>query len=248
MRIKQAYVSKSIMDFPFHQIYSLDDYNTLREPAVFFGMYRFEDFCLADQHREYREPIIFWTGQDALGEQRWYKNLGINITAHPKVKKHLNDLGCDCKIVKPAAFLNMQQSQILGKKIYAYCPSSAPDYHGKKVIDELRCGGYEIVIGDGQFSQTEWRNSKADFFYKDIFIGLCLSEFAGGGGSIIEMGLRGIPVVTNVFDLPNCIPWGSLEDVMLAIELETKNIGTINERLSRQVWNDLDHKYKWLEI
>ena len=62
------------------------------------------------------------------------------------------------------------------------------------------------------------------------------------------MGLRGMKVVTNVFDLPNCIPWNSVEDIIQAIEEETKNIGTTNEKLARQVWDSLDHKHEWLEI
>src|SRR5688572_11840976 len=222
MRITQGYVSKSVMDFPFHQVYGLDDYRTNQQPAVFFGMYRYEDLALYEQHDVV--PVVFWTGQDALG----FVTNTLNITAHPPVKKHFDSLRVNCKLVKPAAFLNVQKPQMLGKKIYAYCPDSAPDYHGKKIIDELRCGGYEIVIGDGQFTQDQWRNGRADLFYKDIFIGLCLSEFAGGGGSIIEMGLRGIKVVTNVFDLPNCIPWKSTGDITAAIEDQTQYIGHSN--------------------
>src|SRR5688572_23287169 len=122
------------MDFPFHQVYTLDDHNSVQKPAVFFGMYRFEDFCLADQHMARMEPIIFWTGQDALNDLTWPKQIGQNVTAHIKVKEHFTKLGYKCKLVKPAAFLNIQKPQTLGKKIYAYCPDSAPDYHGKKII------------------------------------------------------------------------------------------------------------------
>lgn len=231
------------MDFPFHQVYSLDDYNSYTYPTVFFGMYRYEDLRLYEQHDE--KAIVFWTGQDALG---FVVDDGGNVTAHPPVKKHFSDLGINCKLIKPAAFQNKIQPQWLGTKIYAYCPSSAPDYHGKKIIDELRCGGYEIVIGDGQFTRKQWKTTAADFHYSQCFIGLCLSEFAGGGESIIEMGLRGMKVVTNVFDLPNCIPWRSIDDVRIAIELESKNIGTINDDLSHLVWNDLDHEHEWLNI
>ena len=247
MRISQAYVSKSVMDFPFHQVYRLSDYNSTGKSSVFFGMYRFEDACMLYEHRD--RSITFWTGQDVL---QWDTEEAIfnfkNVTAHPKIKSYLSSYGRDCTLVKPAAFLNTVKPQVLGKKIYAYCPSSAPDYHGKKIIDELSCRGYEITVGGGQFTQDEWRNGQADFHYKDCYIGLCLSEFAGGGGSIIEMGLRGMKVVTNVFDLPNCIPWNSLEDVVTAIEQETKSIGRKNRALATYVWNDLDHQYKWLEI
>jgi hypothetical protein len=212
-------------------------------------MYRYEDLKLLHQHSD---SIVFWTGQDALNWDAYDANDVFgwthNVTAHTKVHKAIKDDGYKCKLVKPAAFLNEQNPQKLGKKIYAYCPHSAPDYHGKKIIDELRCGGYEIVIGDGQWTQDQWRNGQAEFHYKDCYIGLCLSEFAGGGGSIIEMGLRGMKVVTNVFDLPNCIPWNGIHDVVTAIEQESQFIGHKNPGLSQRVWDDLDHEYKWLEI
>jgi hypothetical protein len=247
MRITQGYVSKSVADFPFHQVYGLDDYNDKNQPCVFFGAYRYEDRILINHHNNHGKGLIFWTGQDALNNS-WIPYVMPNVTAHLKVHKLFTDNGKQCKLVKPAAFLNTVNPQTLGKKIYAYCPSSAPDYHGKKLIDELRCGGYEIIIGDGQFTQDQWRNGQADFHYKDCFIGLCLSEFAGGGGSIIEMGLRGMKVVTNVFDLPNCISWNSIHDIVTAIEQESQFIGHTNPGLADYVWNDLDHKYQWLNI
>lgn len=243
MRIRQGYVSKSIMDFPFHEVYRLDDYNNWEEPSVFFGMYRYEDLRLSEDNKA--DKIIFWTGQDALDCEDFPR--GVNVTAHINIYKLFMSLGLQIKLVKPAAFLNTVSPQVLGPKIYAYCPSSSPDYHGKKLIDQLRCGGYEIVIGDGRHSQQEWKHIR-NGYYNDIFIGLCLSEFAGGGGSIIEMGLRGINVVTNVFDLPNCKPFKCVDDIAYIIEEEKKRIGTVNEQLANDVWNDLDHEFNWLEI
>ena len=235
------------MDFPFHQVYALDDYNSISKPAVFFGMYRYEDYCVWLHHGQ---DVIFWTGQDVLqwGPLHPVIDGPRNVTAHTKVYKWLKDQLYNCELVKPAAFLNIQQPQRLGPLIYAYCPDSAPDYHGIKFLRQLVEAGYDILIGDGYYSQTDWRGGKANELYNQCFIGLCLSEFAGGGTSIIEMGLRGMRVVTNVFDLPNCIPWNSVEDVMQAIELESKNIGTKNETLTQQVWDSLDHTHEWLEI
>lgn len=245
MRIAQGYVSKSIMSFPFHEIYSLDDYNNSNEPCVFFGMYRFEDHQLMLKHSG--EKKIFWTGQDALDfdfKNRYHCN---NVTAHPKVYDLIRSQKAECELVKPASFLNSVQPQQLGPKIYAYCPNSAPDYHGKKVIDELQAMGYEITIGDGTIPQDRWKYA-SPYYYNDIFVGLCLSEFAGGGTSIREMGLRGIPVITNVFNLPHCMPWTDAQDIAGTIERLKVGIGTVNTGLANLVWGELDHEHKWLEI
>ena len=244
--ITQCRVSKSVNDFPFHEIYKLDDYRDSLQPCVFFGMYRFEDLTILKEHKS--DKVVFWTGQDAL---EWLPESGafgfFNVTAHPKVCEHIKSLGFECKLVSPSSFLNSINPQKLGPNIYAYCPTSAPDYHGKNVLDELRRGGYEIIIGDGKISQDVWRHA-CNGFYNDIFIGLCLSEFAGGGTSIIEMGLRGVKVITNVFDLPNCIQWSDAQDIANKIEKEKVNIGYTNKKLASDVWHSLDHKFEWLSI
>ncbi len=246
MTIRQAYVSKSIADFPFHQIYQLDDYNDAWQPAVFFGCYRYEDTQVISNHKAQR--YVFWTGQDIINMNGFTLAEANHVTAHPKVFDMLVSKFGSAQLVKPAAFLNEVKAQELGKKIYAYCPTSAPTYHGSKIIDDLRCAGYEITIGDGTWSQDQWRNGKADEFYKDVGIGLCLSEFAGGGTSIIEMGLRGIRVVTNVFHLPHCIKFTDAQHVAGIIEAEKKKIGETDKLLALSVWNSLDHEHKWLQI
>ena len=246
MRISQAYVSKSVSDFPFHQIYSLDDYCNKFEPAVFFGMYRYEDYVMLEDNTA-KIKTIFWTGQDALDATN-SKFLYRNVTAHHKVYELIRSKGYDCELVNPSTFLNTVSPQTLGKKIYAYCPNSELNYHGKSIIDELRRGGYDITIGDGQWTQDQWRNGKADEFYDGVCVGLCLSSFAGGGTSIIEMGLRGINVITNVFTLPNCIPWVDAQDVANKINAERIKAGESNGKLAKYVWNALDHDFKWLEI
>lgn len=243
-RITQAYVSKSVADFPFHQIYSLDDYNCAGMPSVFFGCYRFEDVHVINNH--FGTKVILWTGQDALDfDAHGFELKGpiTHLTAHPKVFDLLNKKFSNVNLVKPASFLNSIHPKKLGTKVYAYCPSSAPEYHGFEIIGRLP---FEIIIGNGSIPQTEWR-TRADEFYSDVFCGLCLSSFAGGGTSIIEMGLRGIPVITNVFKLPHCHQWESEAHVTSLIERFKRHIGTTKRHLAQQVWESLDHEYKWLE-
>ena len=233
------------MSFPFHEIYCLDDYNNSECPAVFFGMYRFEDYQLMCRHTG--DKKIFWTGQDALDfdfKNKYHLN---NVTAHPNIHTLITSRGFTCELVKPSTFINEVNPQRLGPKIYAYCPKEAEDYHGKKILDELAEMGYDITIGDGSIPQKLWKHS-CNGFYNDIFVGLCLSEFAGGGTSIIEMGLRGIPVITNVFTLPNCQKWNSTKHIARQIDHLKTWIGHTRHDLAKQVWESLDHYHKWLEI
>jgi hypothetical protein len=248
MRITQCYVSKSVSDFPFHTIYSLDDYRNTEEPCVFFGCYRFEDIRIINSHNGTR--VVFWTGQDIINFRQSGNDLkeATHVTAHPKVYNMLVKRFGNAQLVRPSTFLNEVKPRPLGTRIYAYCPNNMPLYHGLKVIDELRCAGYEISIGDGQWTQEQWRNGKSDEFYRGVFIGLCLSEFAGGGTSIIEMGLRGIRVVTNVFDLPHTLKWVDAQHIANLIGAERERINMVQKSLAMAVWMALDHEFKWLEI
>jgi hypothetical protein len=248
MRVSQCYVSESVNDFPFKEIYSLTDYKDSLAPWVFIGMYRPEDLDVFKKHKGYK--MILWTGQDSLSFHYMgdFDDVdGQNFTAHHKVYEYLRQK-INVQLIRPSSFLNTISPQQLGKKIYAYCPNSMPKYHGIHVIDELRRGGFEIVIGDGQWTQNEWGNGQANNAYDDICIGLCLSDFAGGGTSIIEMGLRGVPVVTNVFQLANCRPWRDVLDVVAEIETQLALAGTTDAALAQAVWEGLDHEFKWLEI
>jgi hypothetical protein len=252
MRITQGYISKSVQDFPFLSNYRLDEYNDSYAPCIFFGCYRYEDIQLINNHKG--KKFVFWAGQDILDFPKNFSKIFIYDATHvailPKVYEEIQrQFPTDKSIfVNPPTLNNVFNPQKKGNKIYAYCPKTAPEYHGIHIIEQLRFLGYDIVIGDGSFSQLEWKQGKADEFYKDVFLGLCLSDFAGGGGSIIEMGLRGIHVVTNVLKLPNCLPWTDINSIIEIIEREKYNIGSTNITVASQVFGSLDSDFKWLEL
>jgi hypothetical protein len=85
-------------------------------------------------------------------------------------------------------------------------------------------------------------------YYRKSFIGLSLSPFAGGGTSVIELGLCGIKSVNNITDFPNSLRWESFDDIKTHIENEKSNIGNINKELSDEVYEYLDNKLEWLNI
>jgi hypothetical protein len=247
MRISQAYLSKSISDFAFLEAYQLEGYNNRIDPCLFIGCYRYEDKQLI--HHHVGPKLILWTGQDAL-DYDW-QTPGVNgaqhFTAHPKIFEFISKKGFQVKLIPPINLVNKCEPQILGTRIYAYCPESAKEYHGFEYIQQLREMGYEVLVGDGRHSQIEWKYVKRGY-YDDAYVGLCLSSFAGGAGSVIEMGLRGMNVITNVLNLPNCQHWETLEDIVYLIEENKKRIGIIDDDLAQKVFNSLDHKNEWLNI
>jgi hypothetical protein len=107
---------------------------------------------------------------------------------------------------------------------------------------------YEIIVGDGSIKQPEWRAGACEAIYKECFIGLVLSHFAGGGASVIELGLRGRKCVTNVVKLGNVINWKTTEDVTKAIRHEAKFIGKERPGIAIDTLNSLDLTNEFLNI
>jgi hypothetical protein len=106
-----------------------------------------------------------------------------------------------------------------------------------------------LVVGNQSVSMDEWINIKQYEYYSQCYIGLSLSKFAGGGTSIIELGLCGIKSVNNIRpDFPNSLTWNSIEDIKTHIENEKLLIGSTNKELSEMCYESLDHKLDWLNI
>lgn len=242
MRIKQGYISKSISDFPFLSVCSLDDYNDNTAPALFIGCYRYEDICMLWQHKGLK--LLLWTGMDAVDLKWDLPDDIIHITSHPNILKTLERF--NIRQIPPIELRTKVKETDCGSYIYAYVPASSPDYHGKAIVDQLITEGYDILIGDGSIPQEDWRYGKCNEFYDPSFIGLCLSKYAGGGSTIIEMGLRGRKVVTNVLELPHTIRWSNIDDIKNAIQQERSKIGMFDIDLARAVKNALG-TYEFLD-
>lgn len=244
MRITQAYVSPSVADFPFLRCLNLEPYHDVKAPAVFYGCYTQVDLDMILNHQGF--SVIRWCGQDALDFQQWEKVKHCShVTPLEQVGNWVTDKKGICYCIKPENLDVVMNPTPKGKKIYAYAPSSFPEYHNIDIIKSLSVD-YEIIVGDGSYSRAEWYGGIGDRHYDDSFIGLMLSPFAGGAGSVVDMGLRGRKCVTNVMDMPNAIPWNSVDDIRKAIEREAKTIGETDTELSQQVFDAIDKDYLWL--
>lgn len=246
MRIKQAYISPSVADFSIHKDYGLAEYYDSSEPCVFFGMYREEDFKALIAHSGM--AVVRWCGHDAMTFNDWdlikFSNIH-HVTPFPKVAEHICSKGFRCKLIRPSDIRPVKTVSKNGNKVYAYCPKSFPGYHGHEIIKRLKIP-HKIIIGDGSISQEDWKNGASEEIYKDCFVGLFLSSFAGGGAGIIEMGLRGKRVITNVLQMPHTISWNTIEDIERSIMSESRFILQENASLSTFVKQSLDPNMNFL--
>lgn len=245
MRITQAYVSPSVADFPFLKCLGLEEYHDVSAPAVFYGCYTMLDIMKVLNHRSLK--VIRWCGQDAFDFRHWdlIKDCH-HVSPLAKVREWIAvSSNRHCSWIKPENLDMEINPTAKGSKIYAYIPSSFPEYHGSDIIKSLSVD-YEIIVGDGTYPRAEWYGGIGDRHYDDSFIGLMLSPFAGGAGSVVDMGLRGRKCVTNVMDMPNAIPWNTIEDIERAIKVEARGIGETNSELAQSVFDAIDKDYSWL--
>lgn len=251
MRVTQCYVSKSVADFPFKESLNLTDYLDSSRPLVVFGVYSDADMEVILAHKS--KVLIVWCGQDAVdciffGRYQDLKNC-LHLTWLPNVERALKSF-LNIRLISPVFLGGNFWPSALGNKVFVYAPSSFPKYHKIDLVHELanRLPEIDFYIGHGGVKQSEWLTGIGDDIYNQCFIGLCLSGFAGGGQTIMQMGLKGMRVVTNVLDLPNVIKWGNFNDIVEAITRERENIGSVQLGVAEKVEIQLHKDPIWLEI
>jgi len=249
MKITQGYSSITMNVIGFLKMHKLRLYDNMNEPLVVFGCYSDKDVETIKNHKSI--VVVQWEGLDSKMKSNpsifTEKNI-INVSPHPNIKKYLDSKGIQCHLIKWAIDETLQP-QILGNKVYSYVNKKTPVYYGGTLINKLNIP-FEILIGDYSISHTDWRTGGCDEFYPKCFIGLALSEYAGGGTSIVELGLRGIKVITNILNLPHTIKWNTIKDIEDAINKEAENIGKINTSLAGNVYNNVlsDEKLKCYDL
>lgn len=251
MRITQAYVSDSVADFPFRKALDLTDYIDSGRPLVVFGVYSDKDMEVILAHKS--KVVIVWCGQDAVdcifyGRYQSLKNC-IHVTWLPKVEKALKSF-LRIQLISPVFLGGNFWPTTLGNRVFVYAPSSLPKYHGIDLVYLLtdKFPELDFYIGYGNVNQREWLSGVGDNVYNKCFMGLCLSGFAGGGQTIMQMGLKGMTVVTNVLNLPNTRKWDFFEDIAKIIEEEREKAGTVQLELAESVEIQLKKDHIWLDV
>lgn len=218
MKIFQGYESKPMRKFGFPGLYGLDNYTDRRKPLVVFGCYRKVDVAKIKDHKA--AVVLVWGGNDTkkadLDQLRDPKIT--HVAGVPAMVDFLKAEGLNARRLKMPA-MEKPNPTLKGDMVYAYVQKGKPAYHGgdtvKAIADRIDDG---VLIGDHSVKRKRWREGVRNFYYGQCFIGLCLSEYAGGAQSVIEMGLRGLFVVTNVLDFPHCLPWQTEDDIVAHID------------------------------
>jgi len=250
MRIEQCCISDSVADFPFKESLGLTGYLDSSKPCLFIGCYSERDFEAIVQHNS--KAVILWCGQDAIDAifKGWYQSLKqfTHVTWMTNIEKVLRHF-LPIKLVPPVLLGGNFEPSKQGSIIYAYCPITAEGYHRIDLINKLKnyFPEYPFLLGKGFYNQSDWLVQCGDAVYEGAFIGLCLSGFAGGGQTTLQLGLKGVPVITNVIDSPNVLNWETIEDIKKIITAHLPNIGKVNTKLSESVKIHLNRNPLWLE-
>ena len=250
MRITQCKVGSQVLHFDWKRTFEVTDYENKKKPCVFFGCYNKNDLRAILRHEG--PGVIYWAGRDIL---RWQTadliglNRFIHITTMKQIVDEVMKRGHECQLVPLHAFRGMKPNPLVKtNKIYAYYQRNGLySIMGHNKVDKRIQECYNVVVPVVRYDWEKWYDGICDSFY-NAFVGLMLDDFARGGTTIKDMGLRGIKCITNVIDLPNCIHWKTPSDIYTAIEREKMKVGTSDPCLANKVFECLDWKFDWLWI
>jgi len=256
--IKQGRLSKGVSGFKFLEKYGLSEYKNPREPVVFFGCYYKksrtswivkypEDFNAVINHKAL--GIIIWLGSDielidsnALKKIKGKANIK-HIAENEFIANDLRKAGIKFNKIPIYSGQNITNPQPLGDCIYCYVPKHRYNYYGGQIINELK-----KLLPNEKFiitSSRQYPKRKIMEFYKQSFIGLRLTKHDGIPHTVVEMGLMGRRCIFNN-NLPNSIPWKTIQDIIKTIKIEKKMIGQTNIQIANAMANYFNIGNSWL--
>jgi len=234
----QGFMTKSFKDLEFMQDNGLVAYHDENAPVVVYGGHYGDTINLIKKHKG--DVIVNWTGGDSKRVKSVYPytrpNI-TNVTTMPNIQKVLISKGINCRMIRHSR-AKVPTPLVKGDKVYTYIHELAKAKYREDIVEEIKTP-YDILIMRLSVPYKEWYAGKCDDYYGQSFIGLALSDFTGATGSAVDMGLRGIRVVTNVINMPHCIPWSTVSDIENAIAEEAVEIGVCNRQVSEEVASEM---------
>jgi hypothetical protein len=254
MEVKQIRFSNSMGKFINGWIEKypyLTPYKTPKEPTVFIGMYKRQDY--EELMKQKYKSIIIWRGTDAnlyLGRFSFFRNLLLkhkNIACSEIVYRSLRAHNIP-SIILPLSPTNpngIYQPCEKGDKIYYYGNKKQNEKYGFSILQELKGR-----LPQFEFIETNYKTyTKEELvdIYKKCFIGLRLTKKDGLPNTVLELGLMGRKSIYNG-SLPHAIKYKNIEDITKSIlkEFVLKKDDTFE--ISQDYKKFLSVDNKWMEI
>ena len=235
MSARQGYASRWVSNFDFVRRFGFEPYSDPDAPAVFWGLYTADDLTTVMAHRG--PAVVRWCGLDAkMQTPQALARLPDNIR-HISFNDHLTAelarRGLDATPLKWGNKPAVARPQRLGNKLYYYALKGRSKY-GYATYMQIRHDYPINLITDILTDIETWKSELSERYYGETCLGLALSGFVSGAGGVSEMGCRGIPVITNITDLPNCIPWDSVADIERIMKERMQDAGKDTTALAEE--------------
>jgi len=250
----QGHVVSGIKGFRFLEDNNLRQYDDVNKPVVLFGAAYPKSDKTRDYILKYHKGliIVYWMGLDArvVKETKvWNRENIINITTIRPIRDTLAKKGIDCKMIRPGKTPPANALK-KGGKIYVY--NDGKEYHGYDKYGINKANkvktDHPILMLRNNIPKEKWYAGECDKYYSQCFIGLALGEYSGGGITTRELGLRGIKVVTNIFDYPNCVRFETIQDIERIINKESLTIGQADHELAGRVYGYCANEMKGFDL
>ena len=243
--VEQIYISKCLEIFSsrIKLIYNLNNYTDINKPALFFGIYNFNDLNILQKHQH--KKYIIWGGTDINDNLQNEKSIHkilinkvkqINIEKHfaiskcisDRLNKHnLNHILINFNLVDWNLF-NIPKK--LGNNIYIYNGHNKTDtyIYGNNIYKKIikKFPEYNFILSN----TINIPYNKIYTIYQKCFIGLRLTNKDGNANTVQEMNAMNIPVIHNGTE-ENSLHWNTEEDIELLIRY--RNIDIFNNSISQ---------------
>jgi hypothetical protein len=251
MKIKQAYISKSVESFKmqFFSKYGLIDYKDRNSDIIMFGLYSEDDYLFYNAHEGF--IVLVWCGSDGM----WLNQQKANIIKQRSNVRHIAIGGFLCEDlqkydikhefipVSPTIISDEIKVKPKGQNVYSYGTNDWSFYNLNLAVEAIKKTGFPYVFSE----LSHFTRENIIKVYESAFINLRLTVHDGLPNTVIEMGLMGRRSVYNG-NLPNCIKWTDEKSIVDAINNEAYEGDFNNKRISEEMKDFLNISDKWMQI
>lgn len=258
LRIHQARVSSSVAFFEerFLSRFGLEVYQDVDKPAFFLGLYSERDFDVLERHQAL--AVVIWGGSDLLN-RKVLARLRHKKLQSPTPIAFMATSSFIAKDLKHHGWPYCRRNiSIADPEVFTPCPlgDHVSIYLGREeewshrrygfpLLEQLRERLPEVpfLLHYNDPPTVPWEEMPQ--LYRKCFMGLRLVSHDGCSSNVMELGLMGRKCVWNG-DLPNAIPWQSVDDIVSAIQRERQRIGVVDHALAESMRASIANR-DWLD-